>query len=184
MREDMKKQIADTFTDLLEKENIDKITVTRLIEECHISRQTFYYHFHDIMDVLQWSFTQAAQEMAAQSLKMDNRQDALRLFLSFVEKHRKKLERLLYSKNWVQIEKILVDALTVYLRQIVQGASSDIAVSYDDMEVLLWFFACGLSGVLLQYGRESQVNKEKLVRQLEKIITGEMFPGKQKETVS
>lgn len=180
MREDMKKQIADAFTGLLEKEDIDKITVTRLIEECHISRQTFYYHFHDIMDVLQWSFTQAAREMADQSLKMENRQDVLRLFLSFIGKHRKKLERLLYSKNWVQIERILVDSLTVYLRQMVRGDSPEVAVSYDDMEVLLWFFACGLSGVLLQYGRENQVNEEKLVRQLDKIISGEMFPGKQK----
>lgn len=181
MREDMKKQIADTFSGLLEKENIDKITVTRLIEECHISRQTFYYHFHDIMDVLQWSFTQAAQEMAAHSLEMEDRKDVLRLFITFIERHRKKLERLLYSKNWVQIEQILVDALTVYLRQMIRGEASDIMVNYDDMEVLLRFFACGLSGVLLQYGRESHVNEEKLIRQLEKIITGEMFPGKRKE---
>ena len=28
MREDMKTQIADTFSELLEKEDIDKITVT------------------------------------------------------------------------------------------------------------------------------------------------------------
>lgn len=40
MREDMKTQIADTFSELLEKEDMDKITVTKLIEECHISRQT------------------------------------------------------------------------------------------------------------------------------------------------
>ena len=180
MREDMKKQIADTFSGLLEKENIDKITVTRLIEECHISRQTFYYHFHDIMDVLQWSFTQAAQEMAAHRLEMEDRKDVLRLFITFIEQHRKKLERLLYSKNWVQIEQILVDALTVYLRQMIRGEASDIMVNYDDMEVLLRFFACGLSGVLLQYGRESYVNEEKLIRQLEKIITGELFPGKRR----
>lgn len=30
MREDMKTQIADTFSKLLEKEDIDKITVTQL----------------------------------------------------------------------------------------------------------------------------------------------------------
>ena len=52
MREDMKSMIADTFSQMLEKEDVDKITVTKLIGECHISRQTFYYHFRDIMDVL------------------------------------------------------------------------------------------------------------------------------------
>ena len=36
MREDMKILIAENFTALLEKEDIDKITVKQLIEECHI----------------------------------------------------------------------------------------------------------------------------------------------------
>ena len=59
MKEDMKSVIADTFSEMLEKEDIDKITVTRLIAQCHISRQTFYYHFKDIMDVLEWTFRRA-----------------------------------------------------------------------------------------------------------------------------
>ena len=63
MREDMKAVIADTFTEMLDKEDIDKITVTKLIGECHISRQTFYYHFKDIMDVLDWAFRRATEEL-------------------------------------------------------------------------------------------------------------------------
>ena len=70
MREDMKKQISDTFIDMLEKEDIDKITVTRLIEKCHISRQTFYYHFHDIMDVLEWTFKRSIQILVQRSMEL------------------------------------------------------------------------------------------------------------------
>ena len=63
MREDMKSTIADTFSQMLEKEDIDKITVTKLIKECHISRQTFYYHFRDKYDIMHWIFE---QQVAAQ----------------------------------------------------------------------------------------------------------------------
>ena len=52
---DMKALIAETLQKMAQKGNIDKITVKSLIEECHISRQTFYYHFQDIMDVMEWS---------------------------------------------------------------------------------------------------------------------------------
>lgn len=69
MREDMKSMIADTFSQMLEKEDIDKITVTKLIGECHISRQTFYYHFRDIMDVLDWTFRRSTQALARRSLE-------------------------------------------------------------------------------------------------------------------
>lgn len=82
MREDMKAQIADAFSRILEKEDIDKITVTRLIEECHVSRQTFYYHFHDIMDVLEWTFKRSTQILVQKSLESEDRMAALKEFSS------------------------------------------------------------------------------------------------------
>ena len=117
MREDMKAVIADTFSQMLDKEDIDKITVTKLIAECHISRQTFYYHFKDIMDVLEWTFRRATQELVQKSLNEEDRLGALTTYVAFVRQNRKKFERLLYSRRWVQIEGMLVEAVTVYRRR-------------------------------------------------------------------
>ena len=128
MREDMKAVIADTFSQMLDKEDIDKITVTKLIAECHISRQTFYYHFKDIMDVLEWTFRRATQELA----------------------------------------------------QIARSKVPELDLSVDDLGVMLRFYACGMVGVLLQYMEKPNLNEEKLVIQMEKIITGKMFPGRAK----
>lgn len=174
MREDMKSVIADTFTYMLEKEDLDKITVKRLIEECQISRQTFYYHFHDIMDVLHWAFKKATKELAEQSLKAENRMDAVRFFVSFVREHRPKLERLLYSRKWVQIEGMLVESAMMYLETLVRTKVPDLAISYDDREVLLRFYASGMVGVLLEYAGKQHIDEERLIMQLEKIITGRM----------
>lgn len=121
MREDMKAVIADTFSQMLDKEDIDKITVTKLIAECHISRQTFYYHFKDIMDVLEWTFRRATQELVQKSLNEEDRLGALTTYVAFVRQNRKKFERLLYSRRWVQIEGMLVEAVTVYLAQIARS---------------------------------------------------------------
>ena len=53
-------------------------------------------------------------------------------------------------------------------------------ISYDDLDVMLRFYACGMVGVLMLYVGKKQLNEEKLVRQLEKIITGNMFPAQDK----
>ena len=180
MKEDMKLLIADTFTQMLEKEDIDKITVTKLIEKCHISRQTFYYHFQDIMDVLEWTFRRATQELAQESLAAGGRAAALRTYVGFVVQHRKKLEKLLYSRRWVQIEGMLVEAVMMYLREIARKEAPDMEISYDDLDVMLRFYACGMVGVLMLYVGKKQLNEEKLVRQLDKIITGNMFPAQDK----
>ena len=151
MREDMKTQIADTFSELLEKEDIDKITVTQLIEECQISRQTFYYHFHDIMDVLEWTFKRSTQILVQRSLESQDRIGALKEYLSFVRLHHRKLKRLVDSKEWFQIEGMMVDAVQVYLEKVAQGKISDLRLSYEDVQVMLRFFACGMVGVLFQH---------------------------------
>ena len=178
MKEDMKSVIADTFSEMLEKEDIDKITVTRLIAQCHISRQTFYYHFKDIMDVLEWTFRRATQELVEQSLNAEDRLKALTAYITFVRQNRTKLKKLIYSRRWVQIEGMLVEAVTVYLAELARNRVPDIELSVDDLEVMLTFYACGMVGVLLQYVDKPNLNEEKLVLQMERIITGKMFPGK------
>ena len=44
--------IRNTFAELLsEKKEINKITVTELVEKAHINRSTFYTHYDDIYSV-------------------------------------------------------------------------------------------------------------------------------------
>ena len=178
MREDMKAVIADTFSQMLDKEDLDKITVTKLIGECHISRQTFYYHFKDIMDVLEWTFKRATEELVQRSLKAEDNIVALKEFAAFIRQNRTKLERLLYSRRWVEIENMLTEAAVAYLAEMARNKVPEISLSFDELEIMLKFYACGMVGVLMQYMAKPHLDEEKLVIQIEKIITGKMFPGK------
>ena len=185
---DMKTQIADTFSELLEKEDLDKITVTKLIEACQISRQTFYYHFHDIMDVLEWTFRRATHELLEKSLNESERINALLAYLQFVKKHRKKLKRLVDSRKWYQIEGMMVDAVAVYLEKMAQSRPREVQVSYEEMQIMLRFYACGMVGVLVQCMEEGKVDEERVLvdeervlYQIERIITGKVFPGNQEQ---
>ncbi|HJB95515.1 MAG TPA: hypothetical protein H9765_07860 [Candidatus Mediterraneibacter intestinigallinarum] len=178
MREDMKAVIADTFSQMLDKEDIDKITVTKLIGECHISRQTFYYHFKDIMDVLEWTFKRATEELVQRSLKAEDNIVALKEFAIFIRQNRTKLERLLYSRRWVEIENLLTEAAVAYLAEMARNKVPEISLSFDELEIMLKFYACGMVGVLMQYMVKPHLDEEKLIIQIEKIITGKMFPGK------
>ena len=39
---------------LLMHKQLDKITINDLTDDCGISRMTFYYHFKDIYDLVEW----------------------------------------------------------------------------------------------------------------------------------
>ena len=51
-----KKALVDSFGKILAKKPFSKITVSDITNECGVSRMTFYYHFKDIYDLLEWTF--------------------------------------------------------------------------------------------------------------------------------
>ncbi len=170
MPADMKTIIADTYTRLIQKGDIDKITVKNVIEECHISRQTFYYHFHDLMEVLEWSFEKAAEKLFQESLKADGLHAALERFVSFAYEHHREMCRLLNSRNSLQIEQMLIESVVKYLGELAAYKESQLSVSLSDMEISLYFYACGIVGTLLKYGGDPHLRQERLVKRLEELL--------------
>lgn len=51
---DTKREIAEGFKALLKDRTIRKITVSVLMDSLNMTRQSFYYHFQDIYDVMEW----------------------------------------------------------------------------------------------------------------------------------
>ena len=50
-----KRALAASLIKLLSQKPLDKVTVKDIIEDCGVNRQTFYYHFKDIYDLVEWS---------------------------------------------------------------------------------------------------------------------------------
>lgn len=50
-----KRALEQSLKNLLREKPLSKITVTDITEDCGISRMTFYYHFKDIYDLVEWA---------------------------------------------------------------------------------------------------------------------------------
>lgn len=53
-----KQKISATFKQMLSTKPITKITITGLVTKCKLNRKTFYYHFIDIYDLLEYTIKQ------------------------------------------------------------------------------------------------------------------------------
>ena len=51
-----KQAMYHTLKKLITTKPINKITIKDITDTCGLNRQTFYYHFKDIYDLLEWSF--------------------------------------------------------------------------------------------------------------------------------
>ena len=166
-----KRALEQSLKNLLLKKPLDKITIQDIADDCGISRMTFYYHFKDIMDVLEWSVQQAMQQLTEMSLKEKDMQSVLRVFVSFTVEHFPMLKKLMESQRRAQIEQIMIDGVGVYMRSVARGKNRDVPVNHSDGEVLLRYSACGLVGVLLAYGGKADLDQERLARQLTQILS-------------
>lgn len=176
----MRRLISDTFSELVKTQDVDKSTVTMLIGECHISRQTFYYHFQDMDEVLEWTILEKSKQMLEQSIQAEEPEKALRVFVSFFKRNAVQMRKFMESRKRDRAVRILIDALIQYLRGVIERYKSpEIKIDYDDMEVMLRFFACGMMGILIHYADNPQLSEEKLIEQIRRILTGRLVPGKQ-----
>ena len=162
--------IADTLHTMMQRKNIDKITVTELVEACNISRQTFYYHFQDILEVVEWSVRQALQRALDQSLAADAPEKSVRSFVDMALESSTQIQRILQSQYREQFEKTFVDGLETYLREMVRHKDPGLVRNRADPDVTLRFCACGIAGVLLRFCSQRDMDPDRMTRQLCELL--------------
>ena len=167
---DMKNIISETFMTMVQKKGIDKITVKALIDACNISRQTFYYHFQDIMEVIEWSMERATQKMLARSQETESPEYAIGILISAAMENRTLIRRLLASQKREQIEKVFVQAVRTYLQNLIRNKANGLALYYSDMELALDFWAFGISGLLFKYCEQEQVDVKSMAQQICRLL--------------
>lgn len=168
---DMKTVISNTFLSMVKQKGIDKITVKALIDACNISRQTFYYHFQDIMEVIEWSLGQATQNMLARSLETASPKEALSVLISSAVENRTLIHKLLDSHKREQMEKLFVQAARTYLKELIRNKPYQVSMDYADTEVALDFWAFGITGLLFKYCAQDQMNAERLADQICRLLS-------------
>ena len=175
MAADTKQLIVDTLFELLEHRKLDTVTVKSLVEACGISRQTFYYHFRDIMDVLEWGIRQTLERDLEASLQTPDSRAAIQIFVTRAVQKRTALRLLLDSHRRPELERLLIRALRTYLRELFRRRYPRSALSAADLAAALDFYACGVIGVLLGSCRQPNPDPEALTDQICRLLSGEML---------
>lgn len=175
MPSDTKQAIAAAFAEIAQKKPVDKITVKDLVEHCGISRQTFYYHFQDILDVMEWCIQQLLQKATDNSLRFPSEAEAIEEFIVVATKYGDILLRLLNSQKREQVESFFVTAMSTCIYQSIIARKPDWKCNHADLTVVLRFYACGMTGVILDLCRKKDVDYKRLSVQLVELLSGNLI---------
>lgn len=67
-----KKAIAQGFKEIMKEKSFDKITILDITKKCGLNRQTFYYHFQDKYELVDWIYFNEAIAVVASDMRADN----------------------------------------------------------------------------------------------------------------
>lgn len=168
---DMKKLIGNTLNEMMEYKSIDKIKIKDLVETCNISRQAFYYHFQDIMDVAQYNMKRIMEEILDNSLNTCSLEDSLQIFIFEVSKRKITIQKQMTAQRKEELYKMIIGMVNVYLKELFKMKSLKKKISYEELDILLDFYSCGITTLLLKECEKVQVDEKKLASELSKIIS-------------
>lgn len=79
-------KMANALKEQVRTKSFSKITIGDIITTCEINRNTFYYHFENIYDLLYWTYEQEIQNIV-RSFQQANAQvsQALEFILSYID---------------------------------------------------------------------------------------------------
>ena len=84
----MKYALAQSLKKLLSTRKLDKITVKDIAEDCGVNRQTFYYYFRDIYDLLEWNFCDATERLIRSGLDHGDWRSGVKAVTEYLQENR------------------------------------------------------------------------------------------------
>ena len=81
--------IKEALVRLLDDRPFDKISVKDLVDVCGISRNTFYYHYHDVYEVLEDIFEEETRKTIGDADSWDLWEDGILQAVEFALNNRR-----------------------------------------------------------------------------------------------
>ena len=145
-----KKRIAKAFKNELKNKPFDKISVVDIMEEAQIRRQTFYNHFLDKYELMDWIFEMELQEQVTDNLNYISGLKLLEELLYYLTCNRSFYAQLFQIKGQNDFSSFFLNYCTVLMDKIIseQEERNKVTLDKDYQAFLINYHANALLGLI------------------------------------
>lgn len=179
MAQDTKKQLAKALKELMAQKPLAQVTVKDVTERCGIKRQTFYYHFQDIYDLVGWIYRTEAYEGIKEYISCTTWQQGFAQFLHYIIDNQAFCLNTYHSWETRQFERFVFDFAQALLGQVMTEMAQDVPLVRErDRQLLVHFYSYGFMGIVKEWLEDGcQQEPEDVVEQLSIILQGNFVQG-------
>ena len=170
-----KRALVASLKDLLAEKPLDKITVTDLTEHCGVNRMTFYYHFKDIYDLVEWACIESATRALAGQKTYDTWQQGFCRSCRPCRRTKCLLRKSSASISREHIENYLYRLTYDLMFGVVEEKAAGMTVRPEDKEFTANFYKYAFVGLTLEWVRTGMKDDPAaLVERVSVLIHGDI----------
>ena len=151
MKLNTKLAIQESFRRLLQVKSLDKITVRDIVEDCGLTRNTFYYHYEDIYDLFDDYLDTQMQKILENLPAEGSWEDALEQLLLSVFDSPRTGRHIFFSKKQDTLRQYLNKLIASVLERYVIENQEDLNVDVADRRLICDTCSFALYGLLEQW---------------------------------
>ena len=168
-----KRALVASLKELMAEKPLDKITVTDLTEHCGVNRMTFYYHFKDIYDLVEWSCQEDASRALAGKKTYETWQQGLLQIFQAVLDNKPFILNVYRSVSREQVENYLYRITYDLLEGVVEEKAQGMSVRQEDKELIATLYKYLFVGLMLDWIKgDMKGDPQVMVQKLELVIHG------------
>lgn len=168
-----KKALAASLVKLLNETTLDKITVKDIVDDCGVNRNTFYYHFQDIYDLMDWIFVTEIQKIVDDEKICDNWQQCFLQIANYLLENDTQVYHTFNAIKCEDLEQYLYSVTDNLMFRFVNEQAKGMKISEEDQKFIADFYKYALVGLVLEWIRTGmKEDPENMINKISKIFEG------------
>lgn len=155
-----KQAIRMSLLKLLEEKSIDKVTVKDICELCEINRNTFYYYYSDVYQVVEDIMRLETELSLSEDLSAETLYEEYLNRYHLVLEYKKAVWHIYDSKNREMLLQYFYTVTEAFVGKFVRMAAKETALSEEDIQFIIDFYSNSFIGNTLRWIKSGMPDKK------------------------
>lgn len=146
-----KRAILQSFMKLLNDRPLDKITIRDIVDDCGVTRSTFYYYFEDIYDLLAAAFQTETERVLSGHKTYLSWQEGMLDATAFALENRRAIYHVYNSLSREHLERYLNSVIGQLMLEVVRSTVRDLPIQEADIQMVAELYQFALVGMITHW---------------------------------
>lgn len=171
MTDRTKRALADALKELMEKKPLSRITVTDLARACEINRHTFYYHFKDMYDLVEWIYLSEVEKAVMAGGPPENWTEWFQRFFQYARDNKKFVMSTYESMQKEYLLRFMYTYTSRIVGHMLSDMLGDVSIPAEQYKFITDFYAFAFVGVIFSWiGGGMKQDSQELIRMLGAVM--------------